>query len=308
MSDIHDCIIVGGGPGGLTAAIYLGRFRRNVLVIDSGDPRAGWIPTSRNHPGFPDGINGGVLLGLMQAQARLYGATIQPGLVEDLEHDADAGVFTLKTADGDLQARHVLLATGVKDGQPDVPGAYAATQRGVIRWCPICDAYEVIGQRVAVIGGDPHAVREVLFIRTYTDRVALVMIDGARLNDENRQELAEAGIEHLECATADIRLEADHLVVRANGRDHVFDTAYPALGMKPRSELAHAAGARLDNSDRLWVNDHMMTSVDGLYAAGDMVRGLNQISVAQAEGAVAATDIHNRLRRRERTAGHRTAA
>lgn len=309
MTDIHDCIIVGGGPGGLTASIYLGRFRREALVIDSGDPRAGWIPTSHNHPGFPEGINGGELLGLMQAQARKYGATIQRGLVRDLQHDADSGLFTLFTDFGDLQARNVLLATGVQDAQPDVPGMYAGTQRGVIRWCPICDAYEVIDKRVAVIANEEgHAVREALFIRGYTDRLALVMLDGAGLSGGGRQELAEAGVAVLECATSDITLETDHVAVRAGGRIHAFDSAYPALGMKPRSDLAHAAGARLDSSDRLWVNDHMMTSVEGLYAAGDMVRGLNQISVAQAEGAVAATDIHNRLRRLERKAGHRTAA
>jgi thioredoxin reductase (NADPH) len=72
--------------------------------------------------------------------------------------------------------------------------------------------------------------------------------------------------------------------------------------MKPRSKLAHDAGARLDEDDRLWVNGHMMTSIEGLYAAGDMVRGLNQLSIAQAEGAIAATDIHNRLRKAARPA------
>ena len=79
-----------------------------------------------------------------------------------------------------------------------------------------------------------------------------------------------------------------------------FDTVYPALGMKPRSQLAARAGALTAKDERLWVNDHQMTSVPGLYAAGDMVRGLNQISIAQAEAAIAATDIHNRLRPRER--------
>lgn len=300
MPDILDSVVVGAGPGGLTAAIYLGRFHRPTLVIDAGDPRAGWIPTSHNHPGFPDGINGGELLGLMQGQARLYGAEIRSGAVTRLHHDEEAGVFTLTATEGEFLARNVILATGVQDVQPDIPGLYAATQRGLIRWCPICDGYEVTDKRVAVIGRDPHGVREVEFLRTYSDRLALVLIDGGALDDENRRALAEAGAELIACDAADVSFEADEVVVQAGGRTHRFDSAYPALGMEPRSKLAHDAGARLDEDDRLWVNGHMMTSIPGLYAAGDMVRGLNQISIAQAEGAIAATDIHNRLRKMQR--------
>lgn len=296
MSDVRDCVIVGGGPAGLTAAIYLGRFHRPALVIDAGDPRAGWIPTSHNHPGFPEGINGGELLGLMQGQAKLYGAEFRQAFVRSLRCERD-GAFTLDTDDSEVRARTIILATGVKDVQPDIPGMFAGTQRGVIRWCPICDAFEVTGKRVAVIAKDAHGVREIEFLRTYTERLTLLLIDGGRLDDENRRALAESGAELIHCNASDISLEADEVVVKVDGRTHRFDSAYPALGMEPRSKLAYDAGARLDEDDRLWVNGHMMTSVEGLYAAGDMVRGLNQLSIAQAEGAIAATDIHNKLRK-----------
>jgi thioredoxin reductase (NADPH) len=199
-------------------------------------------------------------------------------------------------------ARNVVLATGVKDVQPDIPGLYAGTQRGVIRWCPICDAFEITGKRVAVIGRDAHGVREIEFLRTYTDRLTLVLIDGGRLEAEDRRALAEVGADLIECEASDVSLEAEEVVVRAGGRTRAFDSAYPALGMEPRSKLAHDAGARLDEDNRLWVNGHMMTSIEGLYAAGDMVRGLNQLSIAQAEGAIAATDIHNKLRKADRPA------
>lgn len=308
MSEIHDCVIVGGGPAGLTAAIYLGRFRRPALVIDAGDPRAGWIPTSHNHPGFPQGINGGELIGLMQGQARIYDAEIRSGDVTNLACDAESEVFTLQTTTGELRARNVILATGVKDVQPEIDGLFAATQRGVIRWCPICDGYEVTDSRVAVIGRDQHAAREIDFLRTYTDRLGLILIDGGRLEDGRAEELLASGVQVIRCASSDISLEPEHLVVHADGREHRFDNAYPALGMEPRSKLAHDAGARLGPDDRLVVSPHMMTSIPGLYAAGDMVRGLNQISIAQAEGAIAATDIHNRLRRMERRDSGRAAA
>ena len=302
MTEVRDCVIVGGGPAGLTAAIYLGRFHRPALVIDAGDPRAGWIPTSHNHPGFPDGINGGELLGQMRAQACLYDAEFRDGAVTGLFHDPGSCVFTLETTEGEVLARNVILATGVKDVEPDIPGLFAGTQRGVIRWCPICDAFEVTGKRVAVIGQDAHAVREIEFLRTYTDQLTLVLIGGGQLDEEDRRALETAGADLATCDVSDIILEADEVVVEAGGRTLRFDSAYPALGMEPRSKLAHDAGARLDEDDRLWVNGHMMTSIEGLYAAGDMVRGLNQLSIAQAEGAIAATDIHNKLRKAVRPA------
>jgi thioredoxin reductase (NADPH) len=298
--EIRDSVIVGGGPAGLTAAIYLGRFHRPALVIDAGDPRAGWIPTSHNHPGFPQGINGGELLGLMQGQARLYNAEFRQGFVRKLRCGSD-GVFSLETEEGEVRARSVVLATGVKDVQPEIPGMFAATQRGIIRWCPICDAFEVTGKRVAVIGKDAHAVREIEFLKTYTDQLTLILIDGGELDAENRRALEATGAKLIRCAASDVTLEAEEVVVRVDGGVRAFDSAYPALGMAPRSKLAHDAGARLDEDDRLWVNGHMMTSIEGLYAAGDMVRGLNQLSIAQAEGAIAATDIHNRLRKAHRS-------
>jgi len=307
MSDIHDCVIVGAGPAGLTAAIYLGRFLRPALVIDAGDPRAGWIPTSYNHPGFPEGINGGELIGLMQGQARIYDADIREGEVAGLRQDEASGVFTLASALGEIRTRNVILATGVKDVEPDIPGLYAATQRGVVRWCPICDAYEVTGKRVAVIGRDQHAAREIDFLRTYTDKLGLILIDGGRLDEGRAEALAASGVDVIQCAASDVTLEDDHALVQADGGERRFDSVYPALGMEPRSKLAHDAGAKLGPDDRLVVSPHMMTSVIGLYAAGDMVRGLNQLSIAQAEGAIAATDIHNRLRREE-TSGRRAAA
>jgi thioredoxin reductase (NADPH) len=302
MSEVRDCVIVGGGPAGLTAAIYLGRFHRPALVIDAGDPRAGWIPTSHNHPGFPEGVNGGELIGLMQGQAQIYEAEVRQGEVRRLERDGAGGVFRLDTTLGELRARTVILATGVRDVQPEVPGMFAGTQRGVVRWCPICDGYEVTGKRVAVMATGAHGVRELEFLRSYTDHLALLLIRDGTLSAEDEAALAAIGAELIRCAEADVSLEADAAVVRTANGERRFDSLYPALGMEPRSKLAHDAGARLDEDDRLWVNGHMMTSIEGLYAAGDMVRGLNQLSIAQAEGAIAATDIHNRLRKAARPA------
>jgi thioredoxin reductase (NADPH) len=303
MDEILDCLVVGAGPGGLTGAIYLARFRRRFVVIHDGDPRAGWIPVSHNHPGFPDGIPGRELLARMRAQAERYGARILIGQVDGLSRDAD-GLFVLDTTGGEIHARNVLLATGVKDRGSELPEVYDAVQRGLIRICPICDAYEVIDQAVGVIGRGDKAAREAMFIRTYTTDLKVILLGGEeQISEENRRALGEAGIEIIETSLSRVHVENDRVAALefSGGERHRFDSVYSALGTSPRTELAQQAGALTAADDRLWVNDHQMTSIPGLYAAGDMVRGLNQISVAQAEAAIAATDIHNRLRELEQT-------
>jgi thioredoxin reductase (NADPH) len=298
-----DAVIIGGGPAGLTAAIYLGRFLRNALVVDAGEPRAGRIPISHNHPGFPDGVVGAELVERMKEQARRYGAIIRPGTVRELKQDDRH--FVLEIGAETLQAPFVLLATGVVDNDPKLPGVERAIERGLLRICPICDAYEVAGKRIGVIGQGPHGVREALFLRTYSEDVTLIHIHPEwSLPDEDRQELVEAGIALIACPINRVTLANDKIeAIDLGGVEHRFEVIYSALGSTSQSQLAIALGAAADESGSLRVNDHQQTSVDGLYAAGDLVRGLNQISVAEGEGAIAATDIHNRLRSGQMPAG-----
>ncbi|MDB5493349.1 MAG: thioredoxin reductase [Phenylobacterium sp.] len=294
---MHDCVAVGAGPAGLTAAIYLGRFRRDVRVIEAGASRAARIPLSRNHPGFPDGVRGRTLLGRMRRQAERYGATIAAGRVEGLE--LREGGFRLITDAGELVARTVLLATGVVDIEPDIPDLQEAVAQGLIRICPICDGYETIGERVGVIGRDAHAAREAAFMTTYTRDVALIHVGGPRdLPEAARRQLATAGVEVIEAPIESVVLDRKRIsaICVGPGGPRRFDSLYSALGVMPQTQLALRAGAQVDDGGRLVVNEHQETSVAGLYAAGDVVRGLNQISTAEAEGAIAATDIHNRLR------------
>ena len=293
----YEAVIVGGGPAGLTAAIYLGRFRRRFLVIDGGDSRAGWIPVSHNQPGFPDGIPGPELLDRMRRQAERYDARIELMAARSLAQEA--GGFCLETLAGSVRAAHVVLATGVKDIALPVPGLFDAVQRGLVRICPICDAYEVIDRKVGVIGEGEHGAREALFLRDYSDRVALLLVgDPTRLDAEGRARLRQAGVELVETAIGEVVIENDRIVAlrHDDGATQPYDVIYSAMGTSAKSELAISAGAAANDAGCLVVDAHQRTSVAGLYAAGDVVRGLSQISVAQAEGAIAATDTHNRLR------------
>jgi thioredoxin reductase (NADPH) len=158
--EILDCLIVGGGPAGLTAAIYLARFRRRVLLVDAGASRAALIPESHNYPGFAGGISGNALLMRLRDQAELYGATLRKGEVAALEQDA-AG---LRAAIGShsVRARKVLLATGIVDGSPDLPALDWLVGSARVRYCPVCDAYEAMDKRIAVLGPVHHALKKAL--------------------------------------------------------------------------------------------------------------------------------------------------
>lgn len=297
-----DCLVVGGGPAGITAAIYLARFRRSVLVVDEGKSRCSWIPTTRNHPGYPDGIHGSELLDRMRAQARRYGGRIEPGSVRSATR-LESGGFTAELADGRrIDAATLLLATGVIDDQPKVPNLFDAVQRGLIRVCPICDGYEVIDRKVGVIGHGTQAFGEALFLRTYTPHVTLLTLgEPMDLSTETRGKLDRAGIAVEEEPASGVTIadgRITHVVLRS-GREHAFDTLYSALGTLARSSLAADVGAAMDEGGRLIVDGHQRTSVPGFFAAGDVVSTLNQISVAMGESAKAATTIHNDLRRRE---------
>jgi thioredoxin reductase (NADPH) len=299
MADILDAVVVGAGPGGLTGAIYLGRFLRRFVVIHSGDSRAGWIPTSHNHPGFPDGVRGEELLDRMADQACRYGAEIVPAEATRIELDP-AGVFRLQTSAGELGARFVLLATGVKDSEPALPNVFDSVKRGLIRICPICDGYEVRGRRVGVIGNGEKAVNEALFLKLYTDDLTVLHVgEPSALTDADRRRAKQAGVDVVDTPIRSVRCEGEKITAFDfdEGVTCAFDTVYSALGFTPRTLLAESLGARLDQDRRLLVDDHQTTTVAGLYAAGDMVRGLNQISIAQGEAAIAATAIHNRLKK-----------
>ncbi|MBS0297482.1 MAG: NAD(P)/FAD-dependent oxidoreductase [Proteobacteria bacterium] len=291
-----DCVVVGAGPAGLTAAIYLARFGRRFELLHDGEPRAGWIPRTHNYPGFPDGVSGVELLERLTAQAERYGAPMRQACVEALERDGD--LFVLRTARGTRLARAVLLATGVRDNEPPLPGVEDAIRSGVVRICPICDGYEASGQAIGVIGSGDAGAREAIFLRGFSDRVCLVHVGEAEaVSPKLGEQLARLGIEVIATPIEAVTIGEDRVVALASGgRERRFDTVYSALGVTSRCKLALDLGARLGDDGRLKVDDHQETSVKGLFAAGDVVRGLNQIAVAVAEAAVAAVAIHNRLR------------
>ncbi len=287
-----DCVVIGAGPAGLTAATYLQRFHRDLLVLDAGASRARWIPTTHNCPGFPFGVAGPDLLDKLRTQAQTYDARIERARVDGLERVE--GGFEIRAQQRRWHARVVLLATGIVDAMPPMEELDDAIAAGVIRLCAICDGYEASDERIAVYGPLGEALRHAMFLRTFSRQVSVVLSQTGE-PDASQQAMANAARVPLLPLATRLQLDDKHCRVSfAQHADVVFDTLYPVLGGVAQSTLATALGARAKDGE-LWVDEDQQTSVDGLYAIGDVVLALNQISVAVGHAAVAATAIHNRL-------------
>ena len=296
MNEPLHCLIVGGGPAGLTAAIYLARFHLKILIIDDGKGRAASIPCTRNLAGFPDGISGKEVLARMREQAQLYGAKFDEGYVSRLDR-TETGVRAT-WGEGSIDAKTVLLATGTANRRPPMDEELHddALARGLIRYCPICDGYEVTDKKVSVIGSGHHGIAEAMFLRSYTRDVTLIAPDKAiQMSAEDAKKLKSAGIECVDGPAQAVAISKECIVVETAEGTYTFDTVYPALGSDPHVLLAEGVGAALGEKGCITVDRHQRTNIPRVYAAGDVVIGLDQISHAMGEGGVAATTIRNDL-------------
>jgi thioredoxin reductase (NADPH) len=294
---IIDCLIVGGGPAGLTAATYLGRYRRSVMLVDAGESRAAFIPESHNYPGYA-GIAGADLLKLLRRQAGEFGAKLVVGRVDALEPEGDQ-LLLARFGGETVRARSVLLATGIIDKDPPLPGIRIAVQKGTLRYCPICDGYEVTDQRIGVFGPVQTGGKKALFLRTYSADVTLLLTEAPTDADgEMLQTLDQCGVTVSSALRFDLEEQGTQIAALfADGTRHEFDVIYPALGCEVRSGLATALGATSDEVGCLLVDPHQRTAVPGILAAGDVVSDLHQLSVAVGHAAIASTAIHNSLPR-----------
>ena len=284
---MKDCIVVGGGPAGLTAALYLARFLRSVTVFDAQEGRARMIPKTHNMGPFPDGISGLDLLDRMRSHAQTYGAIIKNERVSHVSKEN--GVFQVTTKQGVEEARCVIFAVGVFNHRPPLLTADhdQGLSRGLLRYCPVCDAYEVRGKRIAVLGSGQHGLDEAQFIRPYSPTVTLVPADGSVAQ-------AKDGISALDSPMTELELSETHVLVKLkNGNTEQFDTLYVALGSTARSDIAASLGVQLAANGCIITDTKQRTNVGGVYAIGDITDGLDQVSRSMGQAAMAATTVHN---------------
>lgn len=289
-----DCVIVGAGPAGLSAAIYLARYRRRFMLFDDGNSRASLIPAANNYPGELKGISGVALLNSLKKQIEVYSTKIIHERIISLECiNEEDHIFKLASANHTVTAPFVVLATGVQDISPKIPSLIKALQFGLLRYCPICDAYEIINKQIAVLTDNQQGLNEALFLKTYSPHVTVLISDNTLFSLWQLSKLKKANIKVIRNARLKFNF-AQHKVtaITPSATQYHFDTLYSALGCMKTNTLAIKMGAKSSKGEII-VNKHQRTSIPGLYAIGDTILGLNQLCVAQSQGAIAATHIHN---------------
>ena len=291
---MYDVIIVGAGPAGLSAALMLGRSRRRVLVCDTGRPRNA---ASRAMHGYlsRDGIPPAEFLQIAREQMRQY-ATVEFRDVEVVHAECNAGRFHVTLQDGvRLAARKLLIATGVVDNLPDIPGFRERYGLGVFH-CPYCDGWEVRDQPLAVYGRGARGLGLSLELTGWSRDIVLCTDGPPEIDADGLSRLTRNGIAVREERVA--RLEGDGGVERvvfetgdALARRAVFFTT----GQTQQSELARRLGCEINEKGTVRTGKYETTHLTGLYVAGDASRAVQWVVVAAAEGAEAAFAINTDL-------------
>ncbi|HUR51425.1 MAG TPA: NAD(P)/FAD-dependent oxidoreductase [Mycobacteriales bacterium] len=299
MSDnTADALVVGGGPAGLSAALYLARFLRSVLVFDSGDGRSTHAQTNHNYLGFPDGIGALDLRANGRKQLERYPhARIVPQHVDSAVREED-GTFTVSCGSVSWHGRVVVLATGVTDSYPEFEGCSSYVGTSVF-WCITCDGYENQGRDLVVVGNDDAAAGEALQLRSLSDRVRLLTnADEVGISGSLRRRLDAYGIPliHDRIASAEGAEGQLQCLVTAGGDRLELDAMFSLQGATPETGLAQALGVDLDGSGYVVIDTEQKTSVEGVYAAGDATcLHSHQVAAAVHEGAQAACAANHHL-------------
>ncbi|MEO8286785.1 MAG: NAD(P)/FAD-dependent oxidoreductase [Chloroflexota bacterium] len=291
---IYDCVVVGGGPAGLSAALYMGRMRRSVMVIDDHEGRSTWHQVNRNYVGFPDGIHASKLREIGKEQASRYGVEFFSATVDQVRAEGEGRerCFYFDTTRGQVVSRTVILATGVTDKFPEFEGSIECIGKSMF-WCIICDGYETIDKRIVIFGHNNRAASLALEMLVFTKEVTLVSWDDPfNLTPEKMSVLEEHGItvydsecELYKCAV-DGQLES---VVLTDGTEIPLDSLFVAQHIEPNTQLAEQLGMALDEHGFIMTDVELCTNVDGAYAAGDVTKLNNhQVSSAVHEGGMAA--------------------
>ncbi len=296
----YEVAVVGGGPAGLTTALYTTRLGHDTVLIDRGGGRAAMMKDTHNVIGITEDVSGNDLLGRARDQVEGYGADSRQAFVEGVTAvDGDDARFRLEAGDESYLADRVVLATGFSDARPDPP--LPRTGRG-LHYCLHCDAYMFVDESVFVMGRGESAAHVAMIMLNFTDRVDLLLDgDDPTWGDETDELLRAHPIDIVESeVTGAFQDENDPEWLGgfefADGTVREYRGGFPMYGSNYNNELAADLDAEINDDGTVAVDDHGRTSVDGLYAVGDLTPGHNQIPVAMGQGAKAGIAIHKSLR------------
>ena len=287
----YDCVIVGGGPAGLSAAVYMGRFRRSTLLIDSGEGRWIYGQHNENYLGFPKGVSARRLRALGVAQAERFGVVPQGGRVEQIDHLPVNEGFRLTTTLGVVTGRTVIWAAGVRDRWPTFPGARRLVGKRLF-WCIVCDGWRTQGKEILLLGNIDAAAEDALQFLTYTQKVTLLVDPGKdELSAHARQKLGAASVQVLSGEVRRVTLSGQDIggVVLKDGRVLQAELIFSLYGSDPNTELLRSLPVELTERGMVNINEKGETSLERFYAAGDVTNHHNdQVASAVHGGAQAA--------------------
>lgn len=295
MNFLREVIIIGGGLAGLSAAVYLGRSKRQTLLIHSGRSMAKWETDVQNYLGFPDGIDGRELLHRGHAQVARFQVEVLEDEIRTLKKER--GIFEVQGQQDTYQAKRLLLATGLTHLPPDIPGVKECLGKSLF-FCKDCDAYRVQGKRIVIIGQNNEAAVYALAMLLFSSCVTITT-HGHRptWNSDHAEWLKEYQVP--------IRPERIGLVEHDEGQLRMLkfeqgdplrvDAAFTTRGDVYHNELAEQVGASIDSEGEIVVDASLRSSVAGLYAAGCVTAANCQMIIAAGQGAIAAQAINRDL-------------
>jgi thioredoxin reductase (NADPH) len=293
--DTREVIVVGGGIAGLSAAIYLGRAQRDVLVIDSGHSMAKWEPVVQDYLGFPNGVGGEELLKNGRSQARRYEARIVRDEIKTVS--ARKSIFVLKGKRKTYRTKRLLVATGIFHLPPEIPGVKQCLGHSMF-FCKDCDGYRVRGKRIAIVGATNEAVEYALGMLDYS--ACVVIATNGRQPQWDKKHAHWLAEYEIPVAVKRIR-DVDHKKRKIRALEFVgeksvrIDYIFTTRGDIFHNQLAKKLGARLDPDGQIRVDQCMRTSVPRLYAAGCVTPANCQMIIAAGQGAAAAQAINRDL-------------
>lgn len=282
-----DALVVGGGPAGLSAATWLGRYRRRTLLVDAGNQRNRAVEAVHGVLGRDPVSPAQLRADALEDLARYPHVTIRHGTVTSIVRDGDG--FAAEVDGERVQASRIVLATGVRDRLPDIEGI-AEHYGADVQHCPTCEGFEARGRVVVVLGWGEHVPAFATELLDWASQV-VVCSDGSplQISEEQRRRCHDVGVEILdERAEALIGDRGDLRAVRlASGRRIPAHVVFFSIGHDPTVELATALGCEVTDEGVIAVDHEQRTSVDGVFAAGDVTPGMQLVSVALGEGTVA---------------------
>lgn len=287
---LYDCLIIGGGPAGLSAAIYVARYNRSCVVFDSNRGRWKSHEINENYLGFPHGVPAKRLRELGRRQAARFGAQVCASKVTEVRKQGD--VFVARAGKRAFEGRTVILATGVRDILPDIGDTEAYWGKSLF-WCITCDGYKIKGAATVVVGKDDDAAIAAIQFLNFTDKIFFVANcapDECELTEDGRFRLArrsipiyESGIDHVE--GEDGLMNA---VILEDGSRIEANFMFSEQGCTPRVELAKELGVKLADNGFIEIDTEQRTNVPLVYAAGDVTKEFaHQVVTAAHEGATA---------------------